>query len=138
MVFEHVRLNDIPGIASKLVELTDQTALLCFYGEMGSGKTTLIREVCRQLGVSDPVSSPTYPIIHEYAYPKGVLYHIDLFRLRSQEEALQIGLEDYLYSGHPCFIEWPDHFESLLPEQKIKIFIRKLDDDSRQIEITAV
>ena len=135
MIFEHVRLNDIPGVASHIIQKALHTPILCFYGTLGAGKTTLIREICSQLMVEDSVSSPTYPIINEYHYPGGILYHIDLYRLKSVEEALDIGLEEYLDSGNLCLIEWPDNFESILPEEKIKIFIRKLEEDTRTIEI---
>ena len=137
MVFEHVSLENIPDVADEIIRKSHTASVLCFYGELGAGKTTLIKDICNKLSVQDAVSSPTYPIINEYHYPGGILYHIDLYRLKSVEEALHIGLEEYLYSGKLCFIEWPDNFESILPETHIKIFISKLEDDSRAIRIVS-
>jgi tRNA threonylcarbamoyladenosine biosynthesis protein TsaE len=135
MIFENVTLGKIPAVADEIIALTGSHSVVCFYGDLGAGKTTLIKSICEKLNVQDSISSPTYPIINEYRYPKGILYHIDLYRLKSVEEAQAIGLEEYLDSGFPCFIEWPDRFESLLPRNHIKIFIRKLDEDTRNIEI---
>ncbi|MDB5226812.1 MAG: tsaE [Bacteroidota bacterium] len=135
MVFENVTQEQLPAVSGEIVKLLENSNILCFYGDLASGKTTLIKQICEQLNVSDAVSSPTYPIINEYQYPKGIVYHIDLYRLKSIDEALNIGIEEYLYSGNPCFIEWPDNFETLLPEDHIKIFIRKLDEQTRTIEI---
>ncbi len=134
MIFDNIGLDALPAVSDKIVELSASNKVFCFYGDLGSGKTTLIKLICEALKVEDSVSSPTYPIINEYQYPEGLLYHIDLYRLKNKEEALNIGLEDYLFSGNLCFIEWPDHFESLLPTH-IKIFIRKLDENHRQIEL---
>ncbi|HQD13591.1 MAG TPA: tRNA (adenosine(37)-N6)-threonylcarbamoyltransferase complex ATPase subunit type 1 TsaE, partial [Chitinophagales bacterium] len=107
-----------------------------FYGQLGAGKTTFIKQLCVMLGVTDNISSPTYPIINEYSTLSGrPVFHMDLYRLDSEEAAVRIGLEEYLESGNICLIEWADNFESLLPEQHIKIFIRKLEDDIRSIDI---
>jgi tRNA threonylcarbamoyladenosine biosynthesis protein TsaE len=137
MIFENAYQEDLPQIADAILPLFEQTSVFCLYGEMGSGKTTLVKSICLKLGISE-ISSPTYPIINEYAYPGGTLYHIDLYRLKSIQEAASIGLDEYLYSGNICFIEWPDNFESMLPGNHIKIFIRKLGEHSRNIEIAGV
>jgi len=103
--------------------------VFCFYGNLGAGKTTLIKLICEHLKVIDSISSPTYPIINEYKTADNkIIYHIDLYRLKSIEEAMNIGIEDYLFSDHLCFIEWPDNFESILPDNHIKIKITKFDD----------
>lgn len=122
-------------VAIAIAELTQKHHVFCLYGDLGAGKTTLIKQVCIILQVEDTISSPTYPIINEYQSPHGAIYHIDLYRLKSVEEAKSIGIEEYLYSDAICFIEWPDNFENLIPEKHVKIFIRKLEDESRRIEI---
>ena len=127
-VFENVTLVKLSAVSDAIVKLCDTNTVFCFYGNLGTGKTTLIKDICLKLNVTDLVSSPTYPIINEYYSPEGMIYHIDLYRLTSINEALNIGLEDYLFSGRPCFIEWPDHFEPILPEEHIKIKITKFDE----------
>ena len=115
---------------------------------MGSGKTTLIKEICRQLGSHDNFSSPTFSIVNEYSIdslpasadfsdaqtsPRKI-YHIDLYRLKNTEEARSVGIEEYLYSGNYCFIEWPELIESILPENRVKILM-KPDDYVRNVSI---
>lgn len=95
---------------------------------MGAGKTTLIKELCKQLGSEDNFSSPTYSIVNEYTSPKGKLYHMDCYRLKSMEEALNIGIEDYLNGEHYCFVEWPELIEQFLPADVIKISIRTTEN----------
>lgn len=128
-------LQDLDAVSDYLIQLSPSNTVFCFYGNLGAGKTTLIKLICEKLGVLDSISSPTYPIINEYHFPKGIIYHIDLYRLKSIDEALNIGLEEYLYSGNSCFIEWPDNFESILPDKHIKIKISKFDEEIRTIEI---
>lgn len=129
------QLVELEAVAHSIVALTKQHSVFCLYGNLGAGKTTLVKLICEQLQVKDTITSPTYPIINEYSSPNGLIYHIDLYRLKSAEEAINIGLEEYLFSGNLCFIEWPDNFETLLPYHPIKIFIRKLEGESRVIEI---
>jgi tRNA threonylcarbamoyladenosine biosynthesis protein TsaE len=133
------QINDIgtlENVAAKIIALTSDNSVFCFYGNLGAGKTTLIKLICEKLNVKDIISSPTYPIINEYkTIDNNIIYHIDLYRLKSVQEALNIGLDEYLYSKNLCFIEWPDHFESLLPEDHVKVFIRKLEDENRNIEL---
>jgi tRNA threonylcarbamoyladenosine biosynthesis protein TsaE len=135
MNFTVNQLSELETIAENITALCKSNAVFCFYGEMGTGKTTLIKLICERLGVTDGISSPTYPIINEYNCPDGKIYHMDLYRLKSVDEALNIGLEDYLYSGSLCFVEWPDNFESLIPDKHIKIILRKLEEHSRTIEV---
>jgi tRNA threonylcarbamoyladenosine biosynthesis protein TsaE len=91
---------------------------------MGSGKTTLIKEICHQLGVTDTMSSPTYGLVNEYhTSSKKLIYHFDLYRIKDLAECLDIGMEEYLYSGNYCFIEWPDVAKQLMPEEAVKVFI---------------
>lgn len=128
-------LNDLPQAAATIIETTGASKVLLFFAEMGSGKTTLIKEICKQLGSNDNFSSPTYSIVNEYSTPTaGKLYHIDLYRVKDIDEAMALGLEDYLYSGNYCFIEWPELAEPLLPDNCVKITIER-EEDIRKITI---
>ncbi|RYE23393.1 MAG: tRNA (adenosine(37)-N6)-threonylcarbamoyltransferase complex ATPase subunit type 1 TsaE [Sphingobacteriaceae bacterium] len=112
--------------------------ILLFYGEMGAGKTTFIKAFCAALGVEDTVSSPTFSIVNEYRYPEGIIYHFDFYRLKNQTEALDLGVEEYLYSGEYCLIEWPEKIPDLLPENYIRINIEVQPDQQRKLTITKV
>jgi len=111
----------------------------CFHGEMGAGKTTLIKSIGAYLGVQEEVTSPTYSLINEYEFidtndrTTRHLYHMDLYRLKTFEEALDIGIEDYLESDDYCFIEWPEIIEGILPEDAVKISIEIVKDSERKI-----
>ncbi len=129
MNFTIKHIEELNAVADEIILLTKANSVFCFYGNLGAGKTTLIKLICEKLKVTDSIASPTYPIINEYHYPNGIIYHIDLYRLKSIDEALNIGLEEYLYSGNLCFIEWPDNFESILPDKHIKIKISKFEED---------
>ena len=130
-------IEELIPVSNQIVELANTNTIFCFYGNLGAGKTTLIKLICEQLQVIDNISSPTYPIINEYkTIDNKTIYHIDLYRLKSIDEALNIGIEDYFYSDNLCFIEWPDNFEAILPDKHIKIKISKFDE-SRTIEIIA-
>ena len=130
-------IEELIPVSNQIVELANTNTIFCFYGNLGAGKTTLIKLICEQLQVLDNISSPTYPIINEYkTIDNKTIYHIDLYRLKSIDEALNIGIEDYFYSDNLCFIEWPDNFEAILPDKHIKIKISKFDE-SRTIEIIA-
>ena len=103
---------------------------------MGVGKTTLIKELCKYLGVNDTISSPTFSLINEYTTALNeCIYHFDLYRITNDEEALDIGIEDYLYSKNWCFIEWPQNIENLLPLEATKIQLSLFEDGSRTITI---
>jgi len=104
---------------------------------MGAGKTTLIKSLCEQLGVVDMVTSPTFSIVNEYAGPEKI-YHFDFYRLKTQAEALDLGYEEYFYSGAYCFIEWPAKIPDLLPDHYIRVDIQVLDDNARQIIIEKI
>ena len=129
MNFTIKSITELNPIVDKIIQLSKSHTVFCFYGNLGAGKTTLIKLICEQLQVIDSISSPTYPIINEYKTADNkIIYHIDLYRLKSVEEAMNIGIEDYLFSDNLCFIEWPDNFESILPDNHIKIKITKFDD----------
>ncbi len=111
-----------------------QYKVWAFYGEMGSGKTTLIHQLCEMLQVSSAIGSPTYSIINEYASPlAGTIHHMDWYRLNSIDEALQAGVEDTLYSGYLCFVEWPAKAPELLPGDTLNIHISIVSEDTRSI-----
>jgi tRNA threonylcarbamoyladenosine biosynthesis protein TsaE len=136
-------IDQLPDVASAILKFAGDTKLFAFYAEMGAGKTTLIKELCRQLGSHDNFSSPTYSIVNEYQsasllstsdFQLPTLYHIDCYRLKNREEAISIGIEDYIDGSHYCFIEWPELIESLLPADVIKISIRT-DGNLRNLSI---
>ena len=128
-------LSDLPAIASDIISYATNNRIFLFYGDMGAGKTTLIKSLCKALGSTDNITSPTFSIVNEYAGPNKI-YHFDFYRLKTQTEALDIGCEEYFYSGNYCFIEWPEKIPDLLPDHFIKIQIVVLDDGSRQIILT--
>lgn len=128
-------LSDINNAAVRFVNEIEPHRLVAFYAPMGAGKTTFTKAVCSVLGVqSDAVSSPTFAIVNEYRTSKGEsVYHFDFYRITKDEEALDIGLYDYLDSGCLCLMEWPENIENLLPEETLKVTISVGDDLSRTI-----
>jgi tRNA threonylcarbamoyladenosine biosynthesis protein TsaE len=126
-------LKDLPKIANQIVlKATSKTIL--FYGEMGVGKTTLIKEIAKRIGVNEMINSPTFSIVNEYELEDDKLFHFDCYRLESEEEALDIGIEDYLFSSHWNLIEWPEKIENLVPEKKMIIDFIKNKNGSRTLK----
>ncbi|MFT5436135.1 MAG: tRNA threonylcarbamoyladenosine biosynthesis protein TsaE [Ulvibacter sp.] len=126
-------LKDLPQIANQIVlKATAKTIL--FYGEMGVGKTTLIKEIAKRIGVNEMINSPTFSIVNEYEFEDDKLFHFDCYRLESEEEALDIGIEDYLFSSHWNLIEWPEKIENLVPEKKMIIELIKNKNGSRTLK----
>lgn len=124
--------QQLPEVAKAILETYSNERVFGFYGEMGTGKTTLIKEICRQLGVQDITSSPTFAIINEYWTDNGnPLYHFDFYRIDEPADATRIGFEDYLYSGSYCFIEWTEKVEEILQDDFIPIRIQRVDDYTR-------
>lgn len=121
-------LQQLPAVAAKLLAFIDDYNIVLLEAEMGSGKTTFIKECCSQLGSKDAFSSPSFSLINEYEGREGVLYHFDLYRIKSLEELLDLGIEDYLASGARCFIEWPEKLESFLQDKFVKILITRKED----------
>ena len=121
MVIEIAQLATLPEAAAELLICSGDRRVFLFYGEMGTGKTTLIKAICQQLGVTDATSSPTFSIVNEYASPQGAVYHFDFYRIKSEQEALDLGYEEYFYSGNYCFVEWPERIASLLPPNTVSI-----------------
>lgn len=131
-------IDDIDSAARQFVSLIGENTVFAFHGEMGAGKTTFINAVCRVLGVTDDATgSPTFAIINEYRSDTTaeLIYHFDLYRIESTDEAEEIGMEDYFYSGALCFIEWPDVVEPLLPEDRVDVVINVNEDGSRTVEL---
>ncbi len=130
------KLAEISEVAESLLREVDSRILL-FYGEMGSGKTTIIKEIAAKLGVKDLTNSPTFSLVNEYVTGKGDrMYHFDFYRIEREEEAFDIGFEEYLDSGNWCLIEWPEKVENLLPLDSVVIRIDINPDDSRTIQLT--
>lgn len=129
-------INELNGIASDILSRVPEPEVFALHGEMGSGKTTLIKELCAVLGVTDTVTSPTFSIINEYiSEQRGPVYHFDVYRIKKVEEVMDIGYENYFYSGQYVFIEWPELITELLPEKHVYIKIRELEDGSREIRL---
>jgi len=128
-------LNQVPDIAKEIIS-SAKNKLFLFYGEMGSGKTTLIKEIVKQLGIEEVASSPTFSLVNEYHSDKGeIIYHFDFYRIENEEEAFDIGVEEYFYSDHWCFIEWPEKVENLLPLESVAIRLTINQDNTRTIQI---
>lgn len=127
-------LENMHEVALAFIEAMGDKRLFAFEGGMGAGKTTFITEICRQLGASDDSGSPTFSIVNEYRAADGApIYHFDFYRLDFPAEALDMGAEDYFYSGNLCLMEWPDRIGSLLPEETVTVEITELPDGRRKI-----
>lgn len=129
-------LSEIDILANRFVENMNHRKVFAFYGEMGAGKTTFIKAVCKILGVTETITSPTFAIINEYKKSDSeAIFHFDFYRIKNIEEAYDFGYEDYFYSGQLCFIEWPELVEPLLPENVVRVQITVQDNDQRLISI---
>jgi len=125
--------SQLTTVADAILKAHPQERVFGFYGEMGAGKTTLIKEMCRCLGVQDITSSPTFAIVNEYWTDGGQpLYHFDFYRIDEPADATRIGFEEYLYSGSYCFIEWTEKVEEILQDDFIRVDIQRVDDDTRK------
>jgi tRNA threonylcarbamoyladenosine biosynthesis protein TsaE len=135
-VFTAVTLASLEKVAQEIVRRITTCRIWLFHGEMGSGKTTLIKMVCKILGVTGPMSSPTFSIVNEYENDNGEkLYHFDFYRIEKEIEAKDIGIEEYFYSGHPCFVEWPEKIPSLIPLHYAEVNIQVESNTKRTIAI---
>ena len=121
--FDITDLGKLPETCKKLIEFAGNIKVFAFKAEMGAGKTTIIKELCRTLGSKDNFNSPTYSIINEYQSPKNEIYHFDFYRMKTIEEIVNTGFEDYIFCDNYCFIEWPDLAQPLLPKPYLSIVI---------------
>jgi tRNA threonylcarbamoyladenosine biosynthesis protein TsaE len=128
--------KQLPVAARRILEYTSGQKILAFYGQMGAGKTTIIKALCKALGAEEIVSSPTFTLVNEYRTNKGTtLYHIDFYRIGKMEEVFDFGIEEYFASGSYCLMEWPELIEEILPPETVRIRIKVGDKEQRIIEI---
>lgn len=127
-------IADLDRAAAEFLEKIGDSKLIAFFAPMGAGKTTFTTAICRALGVTDPVGSPTFAIVNEYMRADGEpMYHFDFYRINKLQEAVEIGLYDYLDSGCLCVMEWPENIEELLPEDTLKVYFTINPDQSRTL-----
>ena len=128
-------LEQIHEAARQFIEAMGENTVFAFYGKMGAGKTTFIKAVCEELGVTDTVTSPTFAIVNEYRSDTTgeLIYHFDFYRIKKLEEVYDMGYEDYFYCGAVCFIEWPELIEELLPDDAVKVTIEERESGERLI-----
>lgn len=130
--------DELNAVAERLLAFAGARRKFAFYGEIGAGKTTFIQAVCRRLGVREAVVSPTFSLVNEYSYldesgAEQFVYHLDLYRLKNIQEALDIGIEDMLYDEHYCLLEWPAVVEEILPEDAVRIKLEIVEHSTRKI-----
>ena len=135
-----IKINSLDSIheaARQFIAAMGDNTVFAFYGKMGAGKTTFIKAVCEELGVTDVINSPTFAIVNEYRSEEAgeLIYHFDFYRIKKLSEVYAMGYEDYFYSGALCFIEWPELVEELLPGDAVKVTIEELEDGSRVIKL---
>ena len=129
-------LNELSSTAEQLISFGGSEKIFLFYGDMGAGKTTLIKSLCKSLGTKEPVTSPTFSIVNEYQGESSKIYHFDFYRLKNQSEALDLGYEEYFYSGNYCFIEWPEKIPDLLPDHYMRVDVQVVSDKERLLTFT--
>ena len=137
-----IRINSLDNIheaAKQFIAAMGDNTVFAFYGKMGAGKTTFIKAVCEELGVTDVINSPTFAIVNEYRSDENgeLIYHLDFYRIKKLEEVYDMGYEDYFYSGALCFIEWPELIEELLPGDTVKVQIDEQEDGTRTVRFNA-
>ena len=128
-------LESIHQAARTFIDNIGNDTIFAFYGHMGAGKTTFIKAVCEELGVTDVINSPTFAIVNEYASDLGPVYHFDFYRIKNTSEAVDLGFEDYAYSGNICLMEWPELIEDILPEETVSVHIEEMENGSRIVRI---
>jgi tRNA threonylcarbamoyladenosine biosynthesis protein TsaE len=129
-------LDELELVAQKIIDQKTPKVIL-FHGEMGVGKTTLIKQLCKTLGVTSATSSPTFSLVNEYeTIDNQVVYHFDFYRLKNEMEALDMGADDYFYSGNWCFIEWAEKIPSLIPDKHAVITIELVENEKRHLTLT--
>ncbi len=136
MTFHLTSLEEIPHVAKQFLDEYGHNTVFAFDGEMGSGKTTFISGLLNAMGIHELEGSPTYSLVNVYDSAMfGKIYHFDVYRLKNEEEAYDIGIEEMLYGGGVCFIEWPEKIANLLPDNTIWVYIRNQDDNTRMITV---
>ena len=140
MEFSINGVGQLSEVSDYLISLRDEADIIAFYGPMGAGKTTLIKNLCHKMGVTDEVNSPTFAIVNEYVTEEGEsVYHFDFYRIKKLEEVYDIGYDNYFYSGNLCLLEWPEMIEPLMPERYVRVDISQGDSDtSRMIVCTLI
>lgn len=131
-------IDELGQVADYLISLRNESDIIAFYGPMGAGKTTLIKNLCHKMGVTDEVNSPTFAIVNEYVTVEGdSVYHFDFYRIKKLEEVYDIGYDNYFYSGNLCLLEWPEMIDPLMPDRFIRVEIALGEtDDSRKISVS--
>ena len=136
-VFTNVSLTDLRNVAHEMLKSLKNQRIWLFFGEMGSGKTTFIKELCQALGVEDVVSSPTFSLVNEYLGNAGEkVFHFDFYRIKNESEAYEIGAEEYFYSGSYCFIEWPERIPSICNIPSVHVHILPQNQETRKIAVS--
>ena len=128
-------LDKIADAAQEFVAQMGHRRVFAFYGGMGAGKTTFIKALCQQLGVKDAVTSPTFAIVNEYGSDIGPIFHFDFYRIKNLAEVMDLGFDDYAYSGHLCLMEWPELIEDLLPDNTVSVHIEETDNGMRKVTV---
>ncbi|MBB1284853.1 tRNA (adenosine(37)-N6)-threonylcarbamoyltransferase complex ATPase subunit type 1 TsaE [Flavisolibacter sp. BT320] len=135
-----ISLDELSSFAKRFWDYIGDTTVFLFYGEMGAGKTTIIEALCAAKGVNERMGSPTFSIINQYAYAENgqekTIYHIDLYRLKDEEEIIQAGVEDCVYSGSICMVEWPQKAPGLFDAEAVSVFLEPISDTQRRVKIS--
>ena len=133
-------LDNIREAAKQFIAAMEDNTVFAFYGKMGSVKTTFIKAVCEELGVTDVINSPTFAIVNEYRSDETgeLIYHFDFYRIKKLDEVYDMGYEDYFYSGALCFIEWPELVEEVLPGDAVKVTIEEIEDGTRSVRLESI
>ena len=128
-------LDTMPAVAADFRQRFADRKVFAFHASMGAGKTTFIHALCDVMKVSGTVGSPTFSIINEYASPGGTVYHLDLYRLQGEEEAIRAGVEDCLYSGNTCLAEWPERAPAVFPADTVNVYLEAVDEQTRRMRV---
>ena len=132
--------DNIREAAKQFIAAMEDNTVFAFYGKMGAGKTTFIKAICEELGVTDVINSPTFAIVNEYRSDETgeLIYHFDFYRIKKLDEVYDMGYEDYFYSGALCFIEWPELVEEVLPGDAVKVTIEEVEDGTRSVRLESI
>ncbi|MGQ8336103.1 tRNA (adenosine(37)-N6)-threonylcarbamoyltransferase complex ATPase subunit type 1 TsaE [Sunxiuqinia sp. A32] len=132
-------INELGDAAQQLLKAFPNERIFAFYGKMGAGKTTFIKTICRTLGSKDNITSPTFALVNEYNTDSdSSIFHFDFYRIKNSEEAMDIGFDDYVFSGNYCFMEWPEKIEELLPSDIVEVTIEEVTPNSRLIRANKI